>query len=131
MVNFLLKTCDDRGTNLLFICASAKTPKHEGRISSSSFCGQLVDYYLHVFSLIHSLPLDEFSLKEMRTWGRPKFHLVVFVYGVNQESYLIGRVSPRFPTPMVESSSADLLPAIKRYRTELHLEFTLWLNPRQ
>ena len=54
-----------------------------------------------------------------------------FESGVNQENYLIGRVSPRFTTPMVENSSADLLPAIKTYRSELHLEFTLWLNPGQ
>ena len=44
----------------------------EGRISSSSFCGQLADYYSHDFNLIHTLPLDEFSFKEMRTWGQSK-----------------------------------------------------------
>ena len=43
---------------------SAKISEHEGSISSS-FYGQLPDYLSHVFSLIH--PVDEFSLKEMRT----------------------------------------------------------------
>ena len=32
--------------------------------------GQLPDYKSHVFSLIY--PVDEFSLKEMRIWGRSK-----------------------------------------------------------
>ena len=50
--------------------ASAKTLEREGRISSYSFCEQLADYSSHVFSLIHTLPLVEFSFKEMRTWGQ-------------------------------------------------------------
>ena len=41
--------------------ASTKTLEREGSILSSSFCGQLADYYSHVYSLIH--PLDEFSFK--------------------------------------------------------------------
>ena len=36
----------------------------------------------------------------------------------------------KIPTPMVKSSSADLLPAIKTYWAESHLESILWLNPR-
>ena len=52
--------------------ASVKTLEGDGRISSSSFCGQLVDYYLHVFSLIHPLLLDEFSFKVMRTWDQSR-----------------------------------------------------------
>ena len=43
----------------------------EGIILSFSFCGQLANYYSHVFSLIH--PLDEFSFQEMRTWVQSKF----------------------------------------------------------
>ena len=46
--------------------------------------------YLHIYSLIH--PVDEFSLKEMRTWVSARFHLVIFVYGVNQENKGTGRV---------------------------------------
>ena len=34
------------------------------------------------FSLIY--PVEEFSLKEMRTRGGPRFHLIVFSFGVNQ-----------------------------------------------
>ena len=30
-------------------------------------------------------PVDEFSFKEMRTWVGPRLHLIVFVFGVNQE----------------------------------------------
>ena len=30
----------------------------------TSIYGRLADYYLHVFSLIHPLPSDEFSLDE-------------------------------------------------------------------
>ena len=30
--------------------------------------------------------VDEFSFKEMRTWVSPRFHLLVFVFGVNQEN---------------------------------------------
>ena len=40
MVNFLLKTYDDRRTNLLFIYASAKTPKRErGESHHPAFLG--------------------------------------------------------------------------------------------
>ena len=38
-----------------------------GGISSFCFCGQLADYYLGVFSIIQPLPLDEFSIMEIRT----------------------------------------------------------------
>ena len=40
----------------------------EESISSSSFYGQLADFYSHVLSLIH--PVDEFSFKEIRRWGQ-------------------------------------------------------------
>ena len=44
---------------------------------------------------------------------------------------LAGKGSPRFPTPMMESFSADLLPTIKSYWGESHLELfiLLRLNP--
>ena len=50
-----------------------------------------------------------------RKWERgvsPRLHLVVFVYGESKE--LIGRGSWRFPTPMEERSSVDLLPVVKK-----------------
>ena len=47
-----------------------------------------------------------------------RFHLVVFVYGVNQENKETGGVHK-----MVESFSTNLLPALKSYWAELHLEF--------
>ena len=107
---------------------SAKTVERKGRISSSSFCEQLTDCYLHVFSLTHPLSLDEISFKEMRTWDQSKiWSCYLCVWCKSRE--LISRASPRFSTPMVESSSADLLPAIKSYWAESHLESTLWLNP--
>ena len=42
-----------------------------------------------------------------------------------------GRGSLRFPIPVMESFSIDLLPAIKGYWAESHLELfiLLWLNP--
>ena len=41
--------------------ALTKTLEREGSILSSRFCGQLADYYSHVYSLIR--PIDEFSFK--------------------------------------------------------------------
>ena len=40
---------------------------------------------------------------------------------------LRGRGSPGFPTPMIESFSAELLPAIKGYWVESHLELLILL----
>ena len=51
-------------------CVSAESLERGGIISSCSFFGQLPHYYSHVFILIH--PVDEFSFKEMRTWGQSK-----------------------------------------------------------
>ena len=53
------------------LVASAKIPEHEGvgGISPSIFYGQQPDYQSHVFCLAYQL--DEFSFKEMRTWGQP------------------------------------------------------------
>ena len=99
--------------------ASAKTLEREGSILSSSFCGQLADYYLHVFSLIH--PLDEFFLKEMRTWSQSKIlSCGPCVWCKSRE--LRDKRSPRFPT----------LPAIKSHWEESHLELfiLLWRNLR-
>ena len=48
------------------------------------------NYYSKVFSLIHVV--DKFFFKEVRTWVSPRFHLVVFVIGVNQEPQEAGEV---------------------------------------
>ena len=64
--------------------ASAKIPEREGSISPSSFYGQLPHYWSHAFSLTY--PVDEFSFKEMNTWGQSKISSYCFVFGVNQEN---------------------------------------------
>ena len=76
-MNFFIKTSDGRGRKLNFAISVvwsvsyvlAESLRRDGSISSSSFYEQWVDYYVHIFSLIH--PVDEFSFKEMRTWGQP------------------------------------------------------------
>ena len=123
-MNFLLKANDgrDKGPNSY---ALAKTLEGERRISSFSFCGQLADYYSHFFSLIH--PLDECPFTEMRTCGQSKISsCCICVWCKSKE--LGGSRSARFPTPMVESFVADLLPAIKSYWTESHLELFISLR---
>ena len=72
------------------------------------------------FSFIH--PVDEFSFKEMRMWGQPKTSSCCLCVWCNSKESG-GRRSTRFPTSMVESLSADFLPAIESYGTESHLEF--------
>ena len=72
-VNFFVKISGGKERRLnfaIFVVWSVsyvlvESLEREGSISSSSFYGQLADYYSHVFSLIH--PLDEFSFKELRT----------------------------------------------------------------
>ena len=75
--------------------------------------------------------MDEFSFKEMKTWGQFKISSCCLCVRCKSRK-LGGNGSSRFSTPMVESFSADLLPAIKSCWAELHLElFTyLWLNLR-
>ena len=82
---------------------SAKTVEREGIISSSSFCGRLADYYSHVFSLIHTLPLDEFFFKEMRMWGQYKISSCFFCVWCKSRE-LGGRGSPGFATPWWKAS---------------------------
>ena len=95
----------------------------EGIILSFSFCGQLANYYSHVFSLIH--PLDEFSFQEMRTWVQSKFsYCYLSVWCKSRE--LGGRGSPKFPTPMMEIF-AYFLSAIKCHWPESHLELYILL----
>ena len=73
------------------------------------------------FSLIH--PVHEFSFKEMSImWGQPKISSCCLCVWCKSKE-LGGRGSTRFPTLIVESFSADFLPAIENYWTESHLEF--------
>ena len=116
-MNFLLKINDGRYRKTNFAIwsaryASAKTLGREGSISSSR-------YYSYVFSLID--PVDEFPFKEMSACGHPKISSCLCIWCKSKE--LGGRGSTRFPTPTVESFSADFLLAMKSYWTESHLEF--------
>ena len=64
----------------------------------------LSNYYSHVFSLIH--PVDEFSSKEMSTWGQFKISSgCTCVWCKSKE--LGGRMSAKLPAPMVERLSAE------------------------
>ena len=72
------------------------------------------------FSLIH--PVDEFFFKEMRMWGQPKTSSCRLCVWCKSKD-LVGKGSTRFPTSMVESYSADFLPARESYWIESHLEF--------
>ena len=107
--------------------ALAKTLEREGRISWYSFCKQLADYYSHVFSL--TTHCQWVLLQGNKTWVQSKISSCCLCLWCNSRE-LIDRGSPRFTTPIVESSSTDLLPPIKSYWVYSHLEFTLWLNPR-
>ena len=51
--------------------ASTKILEHQGSIWPFSFYRQPPNYWSHTFSLACSV--DEFSFKEMRTWGQSKF----------------------------------------------------------
>ena len=84
--------------------ASAKIPERAGSISPSSFYRQLLDHSSRFFSLIYSV--DEFFLKEMRTWCQSKISsCCICVQCESKESG--GRGSSIFPcvTPVVENSS--------------------------
>ena len=98
--------------------ASAKILESEGSVSPSSFYGQLPNYKSHLFSLIY--PVDEFSLKEMRTWVSTRFHFIVFVFGVNKR---IRRWS-EFKIPLCNPNGGRLL-------TQSHINrVTLKISPR-
>ena len=88
-----------------------------GSFPSSGFYGQLAGYYSHDFSVIH--PANEFSFKEMRTWGQFKISFCCLSVRCKSGKMGVGRVQD---SPMVESFSADL-PDIASYWTESHLEF--------
>ena len=64
---------------------------------------------------------NEFSFKEMRTLRQSKISSCCLCLWFKSRE-LGGSGSPWFPTAMVESFSADLLPGIKSYWPETHLE---------
>ena len=73
------------------------------------------------FNLTH--PVDEFFFKQMSImWGQPKISSYCLCVWCKSKE-LGGRGSTRFPTSIVESFSADFLPAIESYWKESHLEF--------
>ena len=91
---------------IFVIIASAKLPAREGRISPSSCYWQLPNYQSHVFCLAYQA--DEFSFKEMRTWGHSKIsYSCVCVWCESGE--LGCNRSSIFPcvTPVVETFSSD------------------------
>ena len=61
--------------------ASAEIPERKGSILASNFSGQLPGYWSHIFSLFY--PVDECSVKEMKTWGQSEILFYCFVFGVN------------------------------------------------
>ena len=80
-----------------------------------------------IISLIH--PKDELSFKEMRMWGQSKISSCSICDWF--ESREMGdRGSPRLPTPMVESFSADLLPAINSYWIESPFKLCILLREK-
>ena len=96
------------------------------RISSFRFCGQLAGHYLHVFNLSNTLPMDEFLFIEMRTWGQSKIWCMVQIKIIREQGEF--KISN---TNFGKLLFLDLLPALKRYWAESHLELfiLLRLNP--
>ena len=78
-----------------------------------------------VISLIHLE--DELSFKEMRMCGQYKISFCCICDWCESRE-MGGRGSVRLPTPMVESFSADLLPAIKSYWAESPFELLILLG---
>ena len=116
---------EERGPNFaIFVVwsanyVSAQSLEREGSISSFRFYGQLAVYYSHVISLIHLV--DEFSFKEMRTWGQSKISFCCLCVWSKSTEMGEERVQD---SPVVESFSTDL-PARESYWTESHLKFCL------
>ena len=99
--------------------------KREGSISSCNFYGQLANYYSLNFSLIH--PVDEFSFKEMRTYGQSKISSCCLCVWCKSTEMGVGggrkgEAGGVQYSSMIESFSTDL-PAIGSCWTETHLEF--------
>ena len=90
---------------------SAESLEREGTISSCSFYWQLANYYSHGFSLIH--PLDEFSLKEMRTWGQSKISFCFLCVWCKSRE-MGGRRSPIF------TNGGEFLHRTSKYRKLLN-----------
>ena len=88
-----------------------KTWRARGTSNHSASMGK----WPKVISLIH--PEDELSFKEMRMWGQSKI-LSCCICDWCESREIEGMGSTRLTTTIVESFSADLLPAIKSYWTE-------------
>ena len=81
-----------------------------------AFVGNWPTVHSYAFSLIN--PLDEFSIKAMKTWGQSKISSCYFcVWCKLRES---GSMGSHVATLFVESFSADLLRAIKSYWNYLY-----------
>ena len=100
-MNLLLKTNDGRNRIpdfTIFVVWSASyvlvaSLRRGGSFPSSGFYGQLAGCYSHDFSVIR--PANEFSFKEMRTWGQ--FKISFCCLSVRCKSgEMGGRESPRF-----------------------------------
>ena len=98
-----------------------KTWSTKGASDHSAF----MDKLLAVNNLIH--PKDGLSFKEMRMWGQSKI-LSCCICDWCESREMGGRESQRLPTPMVESFSAGLLPAIKNYWTQSPFKLYLLLG---
>ena len=87
---------------------------------------------IRIFLALSTYPLDELSFKEMKTLVQdfilvsPRFHLVVFVYSINQEN-LEARGVQDFQHRWWKSTP-HTLPAIKSHWAESHLEFLILLQ---
>ena len=81
--------------------------------------------WLTVISLIHLE--NELSFREMRMCGQYKISFCCICDWCESRE-MGGRGSVRLPTPMVESFSADLLPAIKSYWAESPFELLILLG---
>ena len=75
-----------------------------------------------IIHMLFFLALSKFSVKAIRMWGQTKISSCCLCVWCKSNE-LGCRFSTRFQTPMVESFSADFLPFIESYWTELHLEF--------
>ena len=98
-----------------------KTWRARGTSNHSASMGK----WPNVISLIH--PEDELSFKEMRMWGQSKI-LSSCICDWCESREIEGMGSTRLTTTIVESFSADLLPAIKSYWTESPFELHILLG---
>ena len=98
-----------------------KTWSVKGASNHSAFFGK----WPTVISLTH--PMNKLSFKEMMMWGQSNISSHCICDWCESRK-MGGMGTPRLPTPMVESFSADLLPAIKSYWTESPFELGILLG---